>query len=393
MHFTLHLTTDCNMRCSYCYSPPHSSPVMSEETGRQAMDLGSRMSNGSCGIVFFGGEPLLHKDLIRKLVAYGREQERRQAGRFHFKFTTNGLLLDEGVLDFSLKEDVLIALSFDGIREAHDRHRRMVGGGPSFDVLYPKLKLLLAARPYSSILMVVNPDTVEYLCDSVAFLMDEGYRYLLVSLNYAGNWQEADMKKLSRQYEKLGELYIQWTEAGRKFYLSPFEVKLSSHINKHCYHHERCELAQKQISVDPQGYLFPCVQFTRAKPGSDFCIGHVDSGIDETARQRLYAASLAERQPCAQCTIRERCNHTCGCLNWQTTGTLTEVSPVLCRHEQMLVPIADAIGRRLYKKRNPLFLHKHYNAAYPILSLLEDVYKTGKEENVVSKSPGKGARF
>jgi uncharacterized protein len=375
MHITLHLTSGCNMRCTYCYSPPHAGPAMSDEVGRQAMDFGARISNGSCGIVFFGGEPLLHKGLIRSLVAYGRERERRQAGRFHFKLTTNGLLLDEEFLSFSQREDVLIAISFDGIREAHDRHRRLSDGGPSFDALYPRLKMLLAAKPYSSVMLVVNPETVGYFCDSAQFLLDEGFRYLLVSLNYAAQWQESDLRKLARQYEQLADLYVQWTEAGRKFYLSPFEVKLSSHINRHCYHKERCELAQRQVSVDPLGYIYPCVQFTRAGSESDFCIGHIGAGIDEALRQRLYAASTAEKEPCSRCSIRERCNHTCGCLNWQTTGALTEVSPVLCRHEQMLVPIADEIGRRLYKKRNSLFLHKHYNVAYPVLSALEDSFK------------------
>jgi uncharacterized protein len=375
MHITLHVTTGCTMRCTYCYAPPHDGPVMPEAVGRRAMDLGASISSGSCGIVFFGGEPLMHKDLIRSLVLYGREQERRQPGRFHFKITTNGLLLDEAFLAFSLQEEMLIAVSIDGIREAHDRHRRLADGGPSFDVLYPRIKLLLAAKPYSSALMVVNPDTVQYFGDSVAFLLDEGFRYILVTLNYAEHWQESDMRLLARQYERLADLYVTWTEAGRKFYLSPFEVKLSSHINRHCYHKERCELAQRQISVDPLGYIYPCVQFTRAGPESDFRIGHIDSGIDDVRRQRLYAASTAAKEPCSRCAIRERCNHTCGCLNWQTTGTLTEVSPVLCRHEQMLVPIADDIGRRLYRHRNPLFLHKHYNVAYPVLSALEDSLK------------------
>jgi len=62
----------------------------------------------------------------------------------------------------------------------------------------------------------------------------------------------------------------------------------------------------------------------------------------------------------------------CGCLNWQTTGSINGISPVLCRYEQMLLPIADRVGEVLYKKRDPLFLHKHYNSAYPVLSLLED---------------------
>ncbi len=378
MHLTLHLTAGCNMRCSYCYSPPRDGPAMTEEVGRRAMALGSRSTDGSCGVVFFGGEPLLHKDLIRRLVAHGRELERHRAGRFHFKVTTNGLLLDEDFLDFSIENDLLIAVSFDGVREAHDQHRRLPDGSGTFDLLLERLKLLLSVRPYSSVLMVVNPDTAPYLSESVSFLLGLGCRYLIVSLNYAAQWREADFRALASQYKRLGSLYVRWTREGRKFYLSPFEVKLSSHINRHCYRKERCELAQRQVSVDPSGFLYPCVQFTGAGPDSLWCIGNVFSGIDEEARRRIHDASEQEKETCRTCAVRDRCNNTCGCLNWQTTGTVNRVSPVLCRHERMLIPIADRLGKALYRERNPLFLHKHYNAAYPVLSLLEDALTDGR---------------
>jgi uncharacterized protein len=372
MHLTLHITTACNMRCSYCYSPPKPGPVMSEETGGKAMEMAAKMNKDSTGVIFFGGEPLLHKDLIRTLVDRARDMEAKQTGRFHFKITTNGVLLDEEFLKYSLENDILIAMSFDGVQPAHDQHRLMADGAPSFESLIDKLQLLLAARPYSSVLMVVNPDTAQYLYESVEFLLGLGCRYLIVSLNYAGNWDESSFRVLEKQYKKLGKLYIKWTLANQKFYLSPFEVKLSSHINRHCYQKERCELAQRQISVDPRGFLYPCVQFTKAGPQSSWCIGSLETGIDEKARARLFKESQAEKEQCLGCAISKRCNNTCGCLNWQTTGSINTISSVLCKNEQVLMPIADRVGNYLFKKRNPLFLHKHYNAAYPVLSLLED---------------------
>lgn len=346
--------------------------MMSEDTGVKAMKMAAKIGQGSAGVVFFGGEPLLHKDLISALVARAREMEANHEGRFHFKITTNGVLLDEEFLQYSIENDILIAMSFDGVQAAHDQHRRLANGAPSFEFLIDKLKLLLAARPYSSVLMVVNPDTAKYLSESVEFMLDLGCRYLIVSLNFAGDWDESNFRALEKQYQKLGKLYIKWTLAGRKFYLSPFEVKLSSHINRHCFQKERCELAQRQISVDPEGYLYPCVQFTKAGPQSSWCIGSLEKGIDETARARLFRESQAEKEQCLGCAIAKRCNNTCGCLNWQTTGSINAVSPVLCKNEQILMPIADRVGNYLFKKRNPLFLHKHYNSAYPVLSLLED---------------------
>ena len=372
MHLTLHLTADCNLRCRYCYSPPHPGPAMSAEVGRKALQFGARGGGGSCGIVFFGGEPLQHEPLIRALVAHGRSLERTQAGRFHFKVTTNGLLLTQDFLDFAAREQLLIAMSFDGVRDAHDRHRRLADGSPSFDALLPKLRMLLGARPYSAVIAVVNPDTAAQLAASVAFLLDQGCRYLIVSLNYAAPWDERSLGVLGGQLEELGERYVEWTQAGRKFYLSPFEVKLSSHVNRHCYHRERCDLAQRQLSVDPAGHLFPCVQFVKAGPGSAWHLGDLDKGIDEEKRARIRRDAERMQEPCARCAIAARCNHTCGCLNWQATGRIDTVSPVLCRYEQMTLAVADRIGRRLFARRDPLFLHKHYNAAYPVLSLLEE---------------------
>jgi uncharacterized protein len=293
-------------------------------------------------------------------------------GRFHFKLTTNGLCLDEAFLDFAVENDVLVAMSFDGIASAHDRHRRSPGGTGTFARLLPKLRLLLSMRPYSSVLMVVNPDTVAHLAESTSFLIGEGVRYLVMSLNYAADWSDAALDELQEQYEQLGRLYVDWCRQGRKFYLSPLEVKLASHILGDDAQCHRCELGMRQLSVDPDGFLYPCVQFTLAGPGSRWCIGHVGRGFDETVRDRLRAESEAERAPCTDCAIRNRCQHTCGCLNWQATGRVTRVSPVLCRSEQLLVTVADEIGARLFAEKNPRFLQKHYDPAFPIVSLLED---------------------
>lgn len=113
-----------------------------------------------------------------------------------------------------------------------------------------------------------------------------------------------------------------------------------------------------------------------AGPDSSWCIGHVATGIDEQARQHIHAQASEEKKNCAGCAVRDRCNNTCGCLNWQTTGNVNQVSPVLCRHEQMLLPIADRLGERLYRRCTPELLHKHYSSAYPVLSLLEETLDT-----------------
>lgn len=371
MNLTLHLTTACNMRCAYCYAPPHAGPTMTLETAEAALALAARRTpGGSAGIVFFGGEPLVVQDLVRDIVARAEDRVARGLGRYHFKITTNGLALDEAFLAFSMAHHVEVAVSVDGCREAHDAHRRLPDGSPSFERILPRLQALLAARPYAPVFVTVTPDSAPWLRTSVAFLLDQGVRYLVVSLDHVAAWDEAAFEVLEAQYTGLAEDYVAWSRAGRKFYLSPFEVKLASHVQGPDWDRCRCHLGQRQLSVDPEGWLYPCVQFTAGGPA--WRVGHVATGVDEAALHRLYLTSQGVAEPCRACGIQARCQRTCGCLNWQATGSLSGVSPVLCRHERMLVPLADRIGETLYAEGNRPFLLKHYEPAGPLLSLLED---------------------
>jgi uncharacterized protein len=363
------------MACNYCYVDHNNIKNMNMETARKAVDLAAKGSKSSIGIVFFGGEPLLHKDLIKETIEYCRWKEREEDCMFYFKITTNGLLLDNEFMELSLKEDIFIALSHDGIREAHDKNRLDTEMKGTFNRLSGKIDMLLSQRPYAPVLMVVNPDTVEYFADSVRYLYGKGFRYIICSLNYAAQWTEKELQVMKKQYQRLSDFYVERTLAEDKFYLSPFEVKISSHINKATYCQERCELGKKQISVAPDGHLFPCVQFVG---DTSYSIGHVDTGIDAIRQNTMYNLNEEEKESCKECAIRKRCNHYCGCMNKQTTGSIEKVSPIQCYHERLLLPIADKLAEKLFKKKRPMFIQKHYNEMFPIISMIEDNTRTRK---------------
>jgi len=341
---------------------------MTPEVARGAVDLAAG-TGVSCGIVFFGGEPLLCRDMIYDTVAYAEALQKEGRGRFHYKITTNGTLLDEEFLRYSLEHEVFIALSHDGVREAHDANRVRRDGSGTFETLEASAKALLASRPYAPVMMTVAPNTVAHYADGVRYLYGLGFRYLICSMDYAGDWSPAQLDILREQYIQLAQWYKELTLAEEKFYFSPFEVKISSHVHRDHYCAERCELGKKQISVSPEGKLYPCVQFV----GDDrYCIGNTKRGIDEGKRLSLYLLNEKERVPCKDCAIRARCNHYCACLNKQATGDLRKVSPVLCAHERIVLPIADRLAEDLYKKRSAIFIQKQYNDMYPLLSLAED---------------------
>ena len=374
MHVTIHLTTSCNMRCGYCYAPPSQAMDMSLETAERAVDFAAGFDReNNTGIIFFGGEPLLKKEVIYHTVAYCNRQRKERGRMFHFKVTTNGLLLDQAFLEFARLNRVAVALSIDGTGAAHDTHRREASGAPTFDRVDRAADLLLAYQPYASALMVVSPETVGSYAESAAYLFGKGFRYLIVSFNYAGAWTGEHLRELTRQYKRLARLYEKMTLQEKKFYLSPFEMKLATHIGGdrvQCY---RCVLAQRRISVAPDGSLYPCVQFVRdGVSNREFRIGTVDSGVDETKRSALYERSQRMTPECEACAFKRRCHNSCSCLNRQTTGRIDTVPPVLCESERILIPIVDAMGERLYRKRAPAFIQKQYNPAYPLMSLMED---------------------
>ena len=345
---------------------------MSLETARAAIALAldDRQTPGqSLGIIFFGGEPLLRRDLIQEIIRHTRELSASTGRHFHYKITTNGSLLDEEFLTGETTRDIFVALSLDGVQPAHDAHRVGASGEGTFALLEKKASLLLRHKPYAPVMAVVNPDTVRHYAESVRFLFEHGFRYLIFSLNYAAEWDDRDMARLAAQYEKIAAWYEEETLRESKFYFSPFEVKIASHVRPGSCARERCELGQKQLSIAPDGGIFPCVQFVGDEA---FRIGDVRTGIDEAKRHELFTLSNQEQPVCAGCAIRHRCNHFCGCLNRQATGDIRRISPVLCAHERLLIPIADRLGERLFKKRSALFVQKHYNDYYPLVSLAED---------------------
>lgn len=375
MHITLHVTTGCNMSCGYCYSSPKQRNDMTQETAFQSIDFITDQYPINTGIIFFGGEPLLKKELIKETIAYCKSKERNQDAYFHYKITTNGIFLDEAFLEYANSVNLQVAMSIDGIGNAHDRFRVFPDGKSTFEIIADKIDLLLEHQPYAKALMTVSPETACYFSDSVEYLLGRGFKYIIVSLNYAGAWDDNHIKEIKKQYQKIAKLYEKWIMQEKKFYFSPFEMKLASHIsqdNMECY---QCDFGQKQIAIAHDGTIYPCVQFVQdGISNKAYSIGSISAGIEMGIQNQLYKDSKQQTALCLKCDYNARCNNKCSCLNWQTTGTLNQISPVVCETERVLIPIVDAMGERLYKKGAAMFIQKHYNAVYPIISMIEDMY-------------------
>lgn len=373
MNITLHLTNRCNLACKYCYVDKEYPSDMTLNVAKQAIDMGVMSSKDQVGISFFGGEPLLKKELIKEIVSYCEEISSAKNIKFKFNLTTNGILLDAAFAIYAKEKKISMAISHDGIKEAHNINRMDRAGNGSFDKVDSNSTMLLKHHPYASVILVITPNTVTHLYKSILYLFNKGFRYLLVSFDYGAKWDEKSMELLESQYKRLSTLYYQKSMANHKFYLEPFETKIASYIDNQSFNACRCTLGKGQISIAPDGSIYPCTQLINDPL---LLMGNAHTGI--TKDISYLKDKGPKEETCNQCVIKNRCTYDCSCINKQTTGDINKVSPVLCIHEQMIIMIADKLANQLYKAKNEAFINKHYNNLYSFISVFEDRAKEGR---------------
>ena len=329
-----------------------------QETGAERLD-----------ITFFGGEPLLAKDKIYQIVD---ELDQRAAHLTRsYKLSTNGTLLTEQVMNELLSRRVFLSLSLDGSPETNDLYRKRAGGQGTAKRIEEAARLLLKHNPCASVTCVVTPATAGRVAPSVDYLYELGFRYISTTLDYSAEWSVEHFKALKSSYKQLAKWYEGKMLAEERFYLSFFDERIRTRTYKPLAAHERCHVAGKHFSIAPDGALYPCIQFVTTEGRPEFIIGHVNEGFDNACKQHIHQASEKEKPECNGCTLEARCSKWCSCINFASTGTIDQASPIACYNERILMEIVDKTADRLWKKRSNMFVHKHYNPDYPIIAHLE----------------------
>ena len=367
MNLTLHITNKCNLNCSYCFVP-HGEISMTREIAYAAIELAMKGSK-STGLLFYGGEPLLEKELIYDIVEHNKKITKETGHVFTYKITTNGILLDEEFLKFSQDINMAIGFSHDG--PAQDDCRLFRNKDKTSEVLKDTIPLLLKYQPYAVGLSVLNPTTVHKASDILKFLIDSGFKYISMNVNYCGTagWTKKHFEVLRKEYKKIAKMYEEWTTAEKKIYFAPFDAKILSHLKGKKYHEDRASMNRDQPSIAPCGTIYPMSKYIDQ---TDFAIGDIFSGFDNSKREHFEKKANDMPVSCRECAINKRCNYMFSNLGYNGEDYFPNISPVQCFHEQMITPIADTLAEKLYSKRNALFIHKHYNDMYPIISLSED---------------------
>ena len=354
----LHIAHTCNLNCSYCFASQGKyngeRAVMSFEVGKRALDflVENSGTRHNLEVDFFGGEPLMNFDVVKQLVAYARSIEKEKNKNFRFTLTTNGMLVDDDVIEFANKECSNVVLSLDGRKEVHDRFRVDYAGNGSWDKIVPKFQKFVEAREGKNYYMRgtfthANPDFLE----DIKVMLDLGFTELSMEPVVCPEGDPSaltpeDIEIVKKQYEDLATLMLERDKEGKPFTFYHYMIDLEGGpcIYKRI---SGCGSGTEYMAVTPWGDLYPCHQFV----GDDkFLLGNVWDGVKNTEVQNDFACcNVYAREECRDCWARLYCSGGCAANGYHATGSVRGVYKPGCElfKKRLECAIMVEISRKL----------------------------------------------
>lgn len=335
----LHIAHTCNLNCSYCFASQgkyHGDrALMSFEIGKRALDflVENSGTRHNLEVDFFGGEPLMNFDVVKQLVAYARSIEKAVNKNFRFTLTTNGVLIDDDVIDFANKEMSNVVLSLDGRKEVHDRFRVDYAGNGSFDKIVPKFQKLVKARDGKNYYIrgTFTHNNIDFLED-IRTMLELGFRELsmepvVTAKDDPSALTEEDLPVLFEQYEELAKLMIEKDKEDDPFTFYHYMIDLTGGpcIYKRI---SGCGSGTEYMAVTPWGDLYPCHQFVGDEK---YKLGNIYDGVTNTAIQDEFAScNVYAREECRNCWARLYCSGGCAANAYHATGSVKGVYKYGC---------------------------------------------------------------
>lgn len=335
----LHVAHTCNLNCSYCFASQGKyhgeDALMSFEVGKQALDflVANSGTRKNLEVDFFGGEPLMNWEVVKKLVEYARSIEKEHGKNFRFTLTTNGMLLDDEVTEFCNREMSNVVLSLDGRREVHDRLRKDYMGRGSYDVIVPKFQEFVKKRGDKSYYMrgTYTHNNIDFTND-IFHMADLGFSELSMEPvvcapddPYA--LTKEDLPELFRQYEILADEMIKRDEEGRGFTFYHYMIDLA---NGPCIYKRisGCGSGTEYMAVTPAGDFYPCHQFVGDEK---YCMGNVWDGVTNTdMREKFRKCNVYSRPECKDCWAKLYCSGGCAANAYHATGDINGIYEYGC---------------------------------------------------------------
>ena len=357
----LHIAHDCNLACKYCFAEEGEyhgrRALMTYEVGKKALDflIANSGTRRNLEVDFFGGEPLMNWQVVKDLVAYGREQEKLHDKHFRFTVTTNGVLLNDDIQEFINKEMDNVVISLDGRKEVNDRMRPFRNGKGSYDLIVPKFQQFAESRHQDK--YYVRGTFTHYNLDfseDVLHLADLGFKQISVEPVVAEPKEpyairEEDLPKLFEEYDKLAVEMIRRHKSGEDFNFFHFMIDLEGGpcVAKRL---SGCGSGTEYLAVTPWGDFYPCHQFVG---NEKFLLGNVDEGILNTdIRDEFKCCNVYAKEKCRKCFARFYCSGGCAANAYNFSGDICGAYDIGCELQKKRIECAIMIKAAEEEQKN-----------------------------------------
>ena len=335
----LHVAHDCNLACKYCFAGKgeYDGPkgLMSFETGKRALDFLIEQSGTrkNLEVDFFGGEPLMNWEVCKKLVEYGREQEKIHNKNFRFTLTTNGLLINDDVIEFCNREMGNVVLSLDGRKSTNDAMRVSRNGSGSYDLIINKFKKFADSRNQENYYMrgTYTHNNLDFSKD-IIHMADMGFKELSIepvvcSPDEPYALKDSDLPTLKEQYQILADEMLKRYRKGNGFTFYHYMIDLDAGpcIVKRV---SGCGVGTEYLAVTPSGELYPCHQFVGDEK---FLLGNIWDGItNKQVLEQFENCNVYSHKECKDCFAKLYCSGGCAANAYHTTGSVNGIYEFGC---------------------------------------------------------------
>jgi len=349
----LHIAHDCNLRCKYCFASTgefHGErQMMPFSVGKAALDflIAHSGNRHNLEVDLFGGEPLMNFDVVKQIVAYGRELEQKHNKTIRFTITTNGVALNDEITDYLNREMHNVVLSLDGRREIHDALRPTVNGKGSYDLILPKIKKLIEQRGEKEYYVrgTFTNQNLDFMQD-VKAMIAEGFEQISIEpvvLDQSSPYAllEEHVGRILQEYDDLADFTLQQRKNGKWFNFFHFMMDLG---NGPCLRKRisGCGAGVEYVAITPTGDIYPCHQFV----GEDgFCMGSVLTGeFDTNMQQKFLGCNVRTKQACQSCWAKYFCSGGCAANAYKYNGDIHLPHEITCVLERKRTECAIGIN-------------------------------------------------
>ena len=341
---SLNIAHDCNLRCEYCFAAKgdfgRGRMLMPLEIGKKAIDflIQNSGTRHNLELDFFGGEPLMNFDVVKQVVEYAREEEKKYNKKFRFTITTNGLLLTDDKIDFINREMSNVVLSLDGRKEVNDRLRVRVNGKGCYDQIVPRYQKLVANRGDKDYYVrgtftKFNLDFTQDVLHMAGLGFDQiSVEPVVSDVKLEYSIKEDDLPRVFEEYETLAKTILrQKKEGGRGFHFFHFMLDLDQGpcaIKRL----RGCGCGNEYVAVTPEGEIYPCHQFVGDETWK---MGDLRDGSFDFEKKDFFAkANVYTKSECKNCWAKFYCSGGCNANSWQYEGDILKSHKISCDLEK-----------------------------------------------------------